>query len=85
MLADKTISTAFHDLCLLYMIIDPSDQSDTIQIQFFPFLHLLTLGKLSKQIFGKSWEFGPTGLTPTPLPERWDSQKRKKINVYFAF
>ena len=65
MLANKTISTAFHDLCLLYMIIDPSDQSDTIQIQFFPFLHLLTLGKLSKQIFGKSWEFGPRrgGLT----------------------
>ena len=29
MLADKTISTAFHDLCLLYMIIDPSDQSET--------------------------------------------------------
>ena len=30
------------------------------------------LGKLSKQMFGKSWEFGPTGLTPAPLPERWD-------------
>ena len=29
-------------------------------------------GKLAKQIFGKSWEFGPTGLTPAPLPERWD-------------
>ena len=29
------------------------------------------LGELAKQIFGKSWEFGPTGLTP-PLPERWD-------------
>ena len=29
MLADKTSSTAFPDLCLLYMIIDPSDQSDT--------------------------------------------------------
>ena len=27
----------------------------------------LSLGKLSKQIFGKSWEFGPTGLTP-PSP-----------------
>ena len=26
-------------------------------------------GKLAKQIFGKSWEFGPTGLTP-PLPPR---------------
>ena len=24
-----------------------------------------------EQIFGKSWEFGPTGLTP-PLPERWE-------------
>ena len=39
----------------------------------------LSLGKLSKQIFGKSWEFGPTGLTPPlPLPVRWDSQKGKK-------
>ena len=84
MLADKTISTAFHDLCLLYMIIDPSDQSDTIQIQFFPFLHLLTLGKLSKQIFGKSWEFGPTGLTPPP-PCTLGFPKRKKNRVYFAF
>ena len=36
------------------------------------------LGKLAKQIFGKSWEFGPTGLTPAPLPIRWDSQKGKK-------
>ena len=26
------------------------------------------LGELAKQIFGKSWEFGPTGLTPLPLP-----------------
>ena len=43
------------------------------------------LGKLAKQIFGKSWEFGPTGLTPAPLPIRWDSQKGKKNNVYFAF
>ena len=25
------------------------------------------LGELAKQIFGKSWEFGPTGLTP-PSP-----------------
>ena len=30
------------------------------------------LGKLAKQIFGKSWEFGPTGLTPAPLPKGWD-------------
>ena len=35
------------------------------------------LGKHAKQIFGKSWDFGPTGLTP-PLPESWDSQKGKK-------
>ena len=35
------------------------------------------LGKHAKQIFGKSWDFGPTGLTP-PLPERWDSRKGKK-------
>ena len=26
----------------------------------------LCWGELSKQIFGKSWEFGPTGLTPPP-------------------
>ena len=38
----------------------------------------LALGKPPKQIFGKSWDFGPTGLTPPPLPERWDSQKGKK-------
>ena len=43
------------------------------------------LGKLAKQIFGKSWEFGPTGLTPAPLPIRWDSQKGKQIDVYFEF
>ena len=36
------------------------------------------LGKPPKQIFGKSWDFGPTGLTPPLLPERWDSQKGKK-------
>ena len=36
------------------------------------------LGKPPKQIFGKSWDFGPTGFTPPPLPERWDSQKGKK-------
>ena len=30
---------------------------------------LFYLGKPPKQIFGKSWDFGPTGLTP-PLPER---------------
>ena len=27
-----------------------------------------SLGELSKQIFGKSWEFGPTGLTHPPPP-----------------
>ena len=30
------------------------------------------LGEPQKQIVGKSWEFGPTGLTPLPLLERWD-------------
>ena len=35
---------------------------------------LSALGKHAKQIFGKSWDFVPTGLTPPlpPLPERWD-------------
>ena len=28
---------------------------------------LAPLGKLAKQIFGKSWEFGPTGLTDKKL------------------
>ena len=37
-----------------------------------------SLGEPPKQIFGKSWDFGPTGLTPPPLPERWDSQKGRK-------
>ena len=31
---------------------------------------LLPLGEPPEQFFGKSWEFGPTDLTP--LPERWD-------------
>ena len=39
----------------------------------------LTLVKPQKQIFGKSWEFGPTSLTP--LPVRWDSQKGKKMFI----
>ena len=43
----------------------------------------ITLGKPPKQIFGKSWEFGPTGLTPPPLPVRWDSQKGKKNIMHF--
>ena len=34
--------------------------------------NMTLLGKLAKQIFGKSWEFGPTGLTPAPLPKGWD-------------
>ena len=37
------------------------------------------LGKLAKQIFGKSWEFGPTGLSPPPSPPRMlGFPKRKK-------
>ena len=47
------------------------------------YFHLLALGGLSKQIFRKSWEFGPTGLTP-PLPVRWDSQKGKKQLCLFC-
>ena len=51
------------------------------------------LGKHAKQIFGKSWDFGPTGLTP-PLPERWDffrgffgnfRQKRVKYAIKQCF
>ena len=46
----------------------------------------LTLVKPQKQIFGKSWEFGPTSLTPTPpSPYVGIPKKEKKINVYFAF
>ena len=39
----------------------------------------MLLGKPQKQIFGKSCEFGPTGLTPAPFHVRWDSQKGKQI------
>ena len=41
-------------------------------------------GKLAKQFFGKSWEFGPTGLTPLPPPSPYIGipQKEKKC-VYF--
>ena len=28
----------------------------------------VSLGEAQKQIFSKSWEFGPTGLTPPPPP-----------------
>ena len=53
-------------------------QNDWICIVFvICVLYVFQLGKHAKQIFGKSWDFGPTGLTP-PLPERWDSQKGKK-------
>ena len=45
-------------------------------------VHKSCLGELAKQIFGKSWEFGPTGLTPPPLPVRWDSKKGKKICLF---
>ena len=46
-----------------------------------------SLGKLAKQIFGKSWDFGPTGLTPHPPPPRTLGfpKRKKKSNVYFAF
>ena len=42
---------------------------------FLPLASTYVLGKPPKQIFGKSWDFGPTGLTPPPpppLPKRWD-------------
>ena len=45
---------------------------------------LLFRGAFRIKIRPISWDFVPTGLTPAPLPERWDSPKRKK-NVYFAF
>ena len=45
-------------------------------------------GNKQKQIFGKSWEFGPTGLTP--LPVRWDffrdffwKMSAKKGQIYY--
>ena len=42
------------------------------------FFFALALGKLSKQIFGKSWELGPTGLTPPPSPYVGIPKKEKK-------
>ena len=44
-----------------------------VLIQCQCWIQIFTLGKPPKQIFGKSWDFGPTSLTPPPpLPERWD-------------
>ena len=43
------------------------------------------LGKPPKQIFGKSWDFGPTGLTPPPPRKLGFPKRKKKSNVYFAF
>ena len=40
------------------------------------FMLLLLLGEPQKQIFGKSWEFVPTGNVGIP---------KKEKNVYFAF
>ena len=39
-------------------------------------------GSLQNKIFAQSWEFGPTDLTPTPLPVRWDSPKGKKLFLF---
>ena len=38
----------------------------------------LALGKPPKQIFGKSWDFGPTGLPPPPSPNVGIPKKEKK-------
>ena len=43
------------------------------------------LGKHAKQIFGKSWDFGPTGLPPPPSLKVGIPKKEKKNCVYFAF
>ena len=36
------------------------------------------LGKPPKQIFGKSWDFGPTGFAPPPSPNVGIPKKEKK-------
>ena len=40
-------------------------------------VRFIELGKLSKQIFGKSWEFGPTGSLYVGIP-----QKEKKLRFF---
>ena len=42
----------------------------------------LILGEPSKIFFGQTWDFVPTGLTPPPLPERWDKKNKKKILMF---
>ena len=52
-------------------------RGETLGILVLEFRKVLNCqGEPLKQIFGQSWDFVTTGLTPTPpLPERWDSQK----------
>ena len=40
------------------------------KIQMNEKITALSSGEPSKQIFGQSWDFVPTGLTPAPLPKR---------------
>ena len=39
-------------------------------------LYNLELGEPSDKFFGQTWDFGPTGLTPLPLPKRWDTNHK---------
>ena len=38
-------------------------------VLYIRFISHRALGKPPKQIFGKSWDFGPTGLAPPPSPQ----------------
>ena len=55
----QIISTLCH-LCCIFFLIKPTEMSKNPEMLF-------KSGKHAKQIFGRSWDFGPTGLTP-PSP-----------------
>ena len=59
---------AFHRRVWKLYCTAPSDRSSWryAASHIFHIGCVIRLGELQKQIFGKSWEFGPTGLTPPP-------------------
>ena len=76
-LTQRSLSPHHRILRMLYNFFIPGRRGRRIKKQntqspLADFSVVQPLGELSKQIFGQSWEFGPTGLTPAPLPEGWD-------------
>ena len=64
-------------LCLDFSCFSENLLLHFFQYHFPPWLFSTSLLKLSKQIFGKSWEFGPTGLTPPPRTLGFPKRKKK--------